>query len=528
MKRSRSLMSSDAGTAPDVSVARATPFFGPSLFRDLAMRLGVYRGPQIQAQGQEQDIDQNTENPDASASPCTPVSTSGHRRVLSIQTDSGDHDDPLLPPQAATPGLAATASPSRAPPIKRRRLDGAGADDPGAGRCSTCRRRGAPAVPLRPTGVVGSVPHLNAECSEGAPGCRCSLAEEPDSPKAESPESPPRALEGTEGGGGEAPGIGSVPADVLGGHVLTFLTDAAGYAAVSLVSKHFRALAQGDVILGALSIEGERDDDGDTDADATVSPSGSIPRSGGGGSRRGLILPEDTAESASARLDRFVRAGNPSAMYMLGIIRAYCFDDVDNGVAILRRAVGRGHVASSYVLGLILRDCRRAESARMLLRAAREGYLPALQEVLPQREMKARHGEPSAAELERYLDPQCLHSLLLRHYLRSPRLRTVHTSHCWNPKCGRWAYKAVPTQPVVAVVQRVGADPPAVPDALAGAAPEREGGDHPAPAALPSSKKKRVSRMKMCSCCRRAKYCSKLCQVFDWRSGRHKMECQYI
>ena len=38
----------------------------------------------------------------------------------------------------------------------------------------------------------------------------------------------------------------------------------------------------------------------------------------------------------------------------------------------------------------------------------------------------------------------------------------------------------------------------------------------------------RVSRMKMCSSCRRAKYCSKLCQVYDWRSGRHKQECQYL
>ena len=38
----------------------------------------------------------------------------------------------------------------------------------------------------------------------------------------------------------------------------------------------------------------------------------------------------------------------------------------------------------------------------------------------------------------------------------------------------------------------------------------------------------RVSRMKMCSRCCRAKYCSKLCQVYDWRSGRHKMECQFL
>ncbi len=44
----------------------------------------------------------------------------------------------------------------------------------------------------------------------------------------------------------------------------------------------------------------------------------------------------------------------------------------------------------------------------------------------------------------------------------------------------------------------------------------------------PSERSFRVSRMKMCSSCRRAKYCSKLCQVYDWRSGQHKMECQYL
>jgi hypothetical protein len=34
--------------------------------------------------------------------------------------------------------------------------------------------------------------------------------------------------------------------------------------------------------------------------------------------------------------------------------------------------------------------------------------------------------------------------------------------------------------------------------------------------------------MKMCSRCCRAKYCSKLCQVYDWRSSQHKMECQFL
>ena len=48
------------------------------------------------------------------------------------------------------------------------------------------------------------------------------------------------------------------------------------------------------------------------------------------------------------------------------------------------------------------------------------------------------------------------------------------------------------------------------------------------PVGTPQSLDVRVSRMKMCSRCCRAKYCSKLCQVYDWRSGRHKLECQFL
>lgn len=337
-----------------------------------------------------------------------------------------------------------------------------------------------------------------------------------------------RSAAAQEGGRPRATGLEAVPGEVLGAHIFAYLVDAASYASLITVSKQFYALSQSDVILGALSIEGEREDGANDRGAGSASPpitgssshavaalpSMAISAQSRGTNRRGLIMPEDTAESASARLERFVRAGNPSAMYMLGILRAYCFDDVDAGVTILRRAVSLGHVASAYVLGLILRDCRRAESSRMLLRAARDGYLPALQEVLPQREMKQRHGEPGAAELERYLDPEGLHELLLRHYLRSERLRTVHTSHCWNPKCGRWAYKALPAQPATEEGRDEG--------------PNEGPGGLPSQVIIATGKKKRVSRMKMCSCCRRAKYCSKLCQVFDWRSGRHKMECQYI
>lgn len=189
--------------------------------------------------------------------------------------------------------------------------------------------------------------------------------------------------------------------------------------------------------------------------------------------------------------------------------------------------------------------------------AASKEYLPALQELLPAREMKAKYGEPDAAALRNHLDPYCLNRLLGRHYLHSSHLRDVSTSHCWNPLCGRWAYKSTaksmdrasvrsrrplayaffhnhhvhdygPDDGVAGLPPRAGVESP-----TAGRAVRRvNGGGTPTQpmdqANGDSHLDVRVSRMKMCSRCCRAKYCSKLCQVYDWRSGRHKNECQYL
>merc|ERR1711937_922405 len=68
------------------------------------------------------------------------------------------------------------------------------------------------------------------------------------------------------------------------------------------------------------------------------------------------------------------------------------------------------------------------------------------------REMKERFGEPNADDLRKHLDPVGLNRLLLRDYVNSAELRGLNTSHCWNPLCGRWAYKA--TSPHVTVRMR--------------------------------------------------------------------------
>lgn len=258
------------------------------------------------------------------------------------------------------------------------------------------------------------------------------------------------------------------------------------------------------------------------------------------------------------------------SIHRLGIVKCYCYQDLKNGILMLKMASSHGFVRSSYTLGIILRDAMPEEAAQFMSMAASTGYLPALQELLPAREMKERFGEPNADELRRHLDPMCLNRLLLRDYVDSAELRGLNTSHCWNPLCGKWAYKATNANTTVRMrrpwgfvydheeqvdpVADLGIVPPlgrrTAANLVDSAGPlygERHVVSHPVCNEVTSSgacpgqssnlalawkegdtKVDRVSRMKMCSRCCRAKYCSKLCQVYDWRSSQHKMECTFL
>ena len=263
-----------------------------------------------------------------------------------------------------------------------------------------------------------------------------------------------------------------VPEEVLG-HIISFLGSLQNRFALQCTSRQFHRLSNSSELLAPMDLGGNIE-------------------TGEGG----IIGDYDTIPSAVAKVSIFARAGNLEALYMLGMIKTYCQPDVEGGILILKRAAADGFLRAHYTLGLVLRDSHPEEATQHMLRAAAAQYLPALQEVLNNGDMKVRFGELSAAQLRPYLDPVCLNRLLGTHYLSSTLLRELNTSHCWNPICGRWAFKA----------QMV---PPSCTEAS-------------------FHLDLRVSRMKMCSRCCRAKYCSKLCQVYDWRSGRHKTECQYL
>ena len=261
--------------------------------------------------------------------------------------------------------------------------------------------------------------------------------------------------------------LSMVPEEVLR-HVFSYLGTLQDRFALQCTSRLFHRISDSDEILASMDLGGNI-------------------HTGEGG----IFRDDDTIDSAITKITLFARAGNLEALYMLGMIKTYCQPDVEGGILILKRAATEGNVRAHYTLGLILRDAHTDEATQHMIHAASAQYLPALQEILNNRDMKVRFGELSAVQLRHYLDPICLNRLLGRYYLNSSVLREMNTSHCWNPICGRWAFKAqMMTQS--------------------------------------SNMDLRVSRMKMCSRCCRAKYCSKLCQVYDWRSGRHKTECQYL
>lgn len=312
-----------------------------------------------------------------------------------------------------------------------------------------------------------------------------------------------------------------LPDDVLH-HALSFLTDAKDRHSLQLTCSTFRAMSNNTDMMRVLDLGGDLE-------------TGS----------RSILNNMDTPEQAIEVLFEFARAGNLRALYMTGMVVTYCYGD-KIGVSLLKHTANRGCLRSAYALGLILRDSLKSESDAYLGRAIESGFLPACQEIFTSHQVKERFGDLDAMTLKRYFDSIGLNRLLGRCYLQCSGVRRVQSSHCWNPMCGRWAFKATPSYPHSNVQQMSNRSLPALAPhleaSLSSLLPRSQQncqhimrnpfGDSPTDTISGdtslTTKPFRVSRMKMCSSCRRAKYCSKLCQVYDWRSGRHKVECQFL
>mmetsp|Transcript_19854 Transcript_19854/g.29510 ORF Transcript_19854/g.29510 Transcript_19854/m.29510 type:complete len:374 (-) Transcript_19854:71-1192(-) len=298
-----------------------------------------------------------------------------------------------------------------------------------------------------------------------------------------------------------------LPLEIIG-KCLSFMHTSKSRYALCSTCRDFNRLCNKQKMLRELDIEGD-----DSDTDGT----------------RGIIIETDSKNAAFERLVPYARAGNLSALHMMGSIRCYCFDDVEGGVKIFRRAMSLGHVRSAYSLGLILRDSSEEEATSALEYAASKNFAPAIQELISAEEMKQKYGEPSAEQLKQHFDPPCLTRLLSKTFLEETDCLQSR-SHCWNTQCGRWAYKLNSCEK-----SSVPGDEPDDGSLLCidsiindihgfNSSIDEHNFEFNNPACS-TPKVLRTSRMKMCSRCRKAKYCSKFCQVFDWRSGRHKRTC---
>lgn len=296
-----------------------------------------------------------------------------------------------------------------------------------------------------------------------------------------------------------------LPLEIIG-KCLSFMHSSRSRYALCSTCRDFHRLCNKHSMLRSLDIEGDSDTD-----------------------ERGIIMETDSKDTAFERLIPFAKAGNLSALHMMGSIRCYCFDDAEGGVKFFRSAMSLGHVRSAYSLGLILRDSSEEEAVTALEYAARQRFMPAIQELMSAEEMKKRYGEPLAEQLKQHFDPPCLTRLLSTSFLHETDCLQLR-SHCWNIRCGRWAYKlnscerssvtgGVPDDGSLVCIDTIINN-------LHGFSCSKieydfELNNH----SCSTPKVLRAARMKMCSRCRKAKYCSKFCQVFDWRSGRHKRSC---
>ena len=95
-----------------------------------------------------------------------------------------------------------------------------------------------------------------------------------------------------------------LPSEVLE-KCFEFISSSSSRFSVSLVCREFYRLNNSDRMLRILDIEGNKWEES-----------------------KGFVMNSDTKDDALRRLVPLVKAGNLSAMYMLGNIRCYCYEDV--------------------------------------------------------------------------------------------------------------------------------------------------------------------------------------------------------
>ena len=172
-------------------------------------------------------------------------------------------------------------------------------------------------------------------------------------------------------------------------------------------------------------------------------------------------------------------------------------------------AANKGHARSSHALSLVLRNNNSNQSKDLLKQAAEQGFLPAILESSSRVDIESLNFEDTTEYLASFLDSIRLGRLLRRDYSKKGNL--VKRSHCWNPYCGKWSYDDVNESFKLEEKSNI-----------------LNSNQHQEFQNITKRSHRLLFHKIKCIGCEKARYCSKFCQVFDLRSGRHKMECRYI
>ena len=250
--------------------------------------------------------------------------------------------------------------------------------------------------------------------------------------------------------------------------------------------------------------------------------------------RETCIREHDTPMQVTQRLLPFVRAGNVDALYLVGLIATYFFDDIEVGLGLLQRAMDSGDKRAKYELAVTMK--RVSVSSRFhksLLIVGRQymeelasaGYIPALLACNMSRKVSSRE-ECLAAEMEQRTTSMGLLRLLL--YKQPTPDLSWWGNRCSNPCCFRKAIKANKRACRTYLTNNPW---------LYAYEPNQDGPNwwHECRRELmelgsssPHYQYNRVNfygvpNMRSCSRCERVDYCGRACQMMDWRS--HKRFC---
>ena len=122
--------------------------------------------------------------------------------------------------------------------------------------------------------------------------------------------------------------------------------------------------------------------------------------------RETVIQEDDTPMQVTQRLLPFVRAGNVDALYLVGLIATYFFDDFEVGLGLLQRAMDSGDKRAKYELAVTMKRVSVSSRFNKSLLIVGRQYMEELAMLIDEMEYNKFFHVLSDRDCRPYRDPQ--------------------------------------------------------------------------------------------------------------------------